>query len=310
MGGWNGQNGHSSGSDEHEPSEERGQAAWGAQGQGGSSPPWASAETQTSHTPPPWVPDRMRTDSTPFPVPPAPPVPPSPGPRRFLVILTAMAVLGAGVGAGVWFVTREGVTGAGGTPGPGVVVTTAPPKTSGTPGTTPPETPPESTTPPPSPVDSPPPSPATGYRVIEDPVGYTLFVPEDWTRRQEQGVKAPVVFYDDPADGRQLHIFLVTEDDDRDSLFQAENSPDFGLVHLNGYQALERDEGATWSELTYRYDDEDKGPRQVIDHRFKAAEDTYYAIRASGPEDMSLAQIREPLTQALSSFCLRDQLCL
>jgi hypothetical protein len=309
--------GYSSGSDEHEPSEDQGQAAWGAHGHGGSPPPWASAETQTSHTPPPWASAETRsamtpppwvagppqTGGAPMPPPPAYIPPPRPGPRRLLVILTAMAVLGSGIGAGVWFVTRDGATGAGATPGPGVVVTSPPPET------TPAETTPEPT-PSASPLDSPPPSPSTGYRRAVDPVGYTMFVPEDWIRRQEEGVKAPVVFYDAPDDGRQLHIFLVTEKNDRDSLFQAENNPDFGFVHQPGYQAIERDEGATWSELTYRYDDEDKGPRQVIDHRFKVAEDTYYAIRASGPEDMSPALVREPLTTALSSFCLRGRPCV
>lgn len=321
--------GYSSGSDEHEPSEERGQAAWGTQGHGGSPPPWASAETQTSHTPPPWAAAEPQSPvtqppwasaqtqigGTPLPLPPPPstygyqppPAPPSPatGPRRLLVILTAMAVLGSGIGAGVWFLTRDGSTSTGATPGTSVAVTT----TSPPPESTPPPTPPAST-PPVSPLESPPPSPAVGYRRAQDPVGYTLFVPEDWIRRQKAGEKAPVVFYDDPDDGRQLQIFLVTEVDAATSLRTAENDPSFGFARQPGYQALDREEGDTWSELSYRYDDEDKGPRQVIDHRFQASGDTYYAIRASGPEDLPLALVREPLGNALSSFCLRDEPCL
>jgi hypothetical protein len=325
------EHGYSSGSDEHEPSEERGQAAWGTQGHGGSPPPWASAETQTSHTPPPWVAAEPRSpepqppwasaqtqiSGTPLPLPPPPaygyqppPAPPSPatGPRRLLVILTAMAVLGSGIGAGVWFLTRDGSARPGATPGTSVAVTTSQAPQTTAPPTAPPTSPPS--TPSVSPLESPPPTPAVGYRRAQDPVGYTLFVPEDWIRRQKAGEKAPVVFYDDPDDGRQLQIFLVTETDAATSLRTAENDPSFGFARQPGYQALDREEGDTWSELSYRYDDEDKGPRQVIDHRFRASADTYYAIRASGPEDLPLALVREPLGNALSSFCLRDEPCL
>ncbi|KKD04669.1 hypothetical protein [Streptomyces sp. WM6386] len=315
MSGWNG---YSSGSDEHEPSEDRGQAAWGAQGQG-SSPPWASAETQTSHAPPPWASAQARPEMTPpwaapppqtggTPYPPPPPtyvpLPPPPGPRRLLVILTAMAVLGSGIGAGVWFLTRDGSTSPGATPGTSVAVTTSPPSTPPAEITTP------ASTPPVSPLESPPPTPATGYRSVEDPVGYTLFVPEDWIRRQKEGEKAPVVYYDAPADGRQLQIFRLSEDSPADSLRLAENDPGYGFARQRGYQALERDEGETWSELTYRYDDEDKGARRVVDHRFEAADGEFYAIRASGPETTSAAQIREPLTAALGSFCPATGTCL
>ncbi|MFF7448579.1 MULTISPECIES: hypothetical protein [unclassified Streptomyces] len=332
-------NGYSSGSDEHEPSEERGQAPWGPHGQAGSAPPWASAETQTSPAPPlwaappqqspptpPWSSALPRTGGTPHPLPPPPyPQPPPPayvppqaappsvsGPRRVLLVLTATAVLGSGIGAGVWFLTREGATGTGATPGTSVAVTTSAPTepSAVTEPSAPSGTTPAATTPPASPLASPPATPGSGYRLAEDPVGYTVFVPEDWTRRQKQGEKAPVVFYDAPADGRQLQIFRLSEDSPADSLRLAENSPDFGFVRQRGYQALERDKGGTWSELTYRYDDEDSGARQVIDHRFRAADGESYAIRASGPEELSPALVREPLTAALGSFCPGEGPCL
>jgi hypothetical protein len=206
------------------------------------------------------------------------------------VILTAMVVLGSGIGAGVWFLTRDGAVGTGATPGPSVVVTTSAP-TPATPSATTLQSPPAS------------PAPTPGYRLAEDPVGYSIAVPEGWTRRQKQGEKAPVVSYDAPADGRRLQIFRLAEDSPAESLHQAENDPGFGFARQPGYQALERDEDTTWSELSYRYDDEDQGPRQVIDHRFEAADGTFYAIRASGPEDLPRAEIREPLTMALSWFC-------
>ncbi|MFJ3665471.1 hypothetical protein ACIPSE_03345 [Streptomyces sp. NPDC090106] len=318
MSGWNGDGeGHSSGSDERAPSEEQGQAAWGAVPPWASAetqtsaapPPWASAETRASRTPPPWASAETGTAQTPppwaaVPPPPAPspyvppPSPPSspPAVRRLLVIVAVTAVLGAGTGAGVWFLTREGATGPVAAPGTGVAATTSRPPAS------PLESP--SRNPSPGPSLSPEPSePAAGYRRVRDPVGYTLVVPAGWVRRQTQGEKAPVVFYDDPDGGRQLQIFLVTEDDPASSLRKAETDPGYGFAHQPGYQVLARDEGATWSELAYRYDDEDKGPRQVVDHRFRAPGGDSYAIRSSGPGALPVALVREPLAMALDSFC-------
>ncbi|KMS67513.1 hypothetical protein ACM01_42505 [Streptomyces viridochromogenes] len=282
MSGWDGNSGgngsgHSSGSwSEHEPSEERGQAAWAAR-EPIVPPPWASARTQTFA-------------STPPPVPAPPPVPPSsPRARRLLLVLVAAAVLGAGVGAGVWFLIRDEspLTGAGTNPLPGVVTTTPPAPT------------PNSS----SPSLSPSSSSIPGYRRAQDPVGYTLHVPEGWIRSQRQGEKAPVVFYDAPDDGRSLQIFGLAEDTPAESLDLAENDPGYGYANQPGYRALDRAAAARWSELTYRYDDEDRGPRQVIDHRFEATDGTLYAIRAAGPAELAPDLVREPLTTALESFC-------
>ncbi|MFE7269058.1 hypothetical protein [Streptomyces sp. NPDC057623] len=279
MSGWDGNgSGHSSGSfSEHEPSEERGQAAWAAQ-EPVVPPPWASARTQTSSSLPP----RLPAPPPPTPVPPPVP-PPSPRARRLLLVLVAAAVLGAGVGAGVWFLLREGspLTGAGSTPLPGVVATTPPTPNS----------------------PSPPASSLPGYRRAQDPVGYSLHIPQGWIRSQRQGEKAPVVFYDAPDDGRSLQIFALAEGTPAESLDLAENDPGYGYANQPGYRALDRAAAAGWSELTYRYDDEDKGPRQVIDHRFEATDGTLYAIRAAGPAELAPGLVREPLTTALESFC-------
>ena len=281
MSGWDGNgSGHSSGSwSEHEPSEERGQAAWAAQ-EPIVPPPWASAQTQTFSAPPP-VP---APTPAPGPVPAPPPAPPSPPrARRLLLVLLAAAVFGAGVGAGVWFLIRDDSarTGAGSTPMPGVVATTPPAPT----------------------PNSPSPSSVPGYRRAQDPVGYTLHIPEGWIRSQRQGEKAPVVYYDAPDDGRSLQIFALAEDTPAESLDLAENDPGYGYANQPGYRALDRASAAGWAELTYRYDDENQGPRQVIDHRFEAADGTLYAIRAAGPAELAPDLVREPLTTALESFC-------
>ncbi|MGW0080488.1 hypothetical protein [Streptomyces sp. NPDC003393] len=228
---------------------------------------------------------------------------------RVLAALAAAAVLGAGTGAGVWYVLlRDGATGSSAGPATGVAVTTSSPASSplpsspdsadpgnddGTPGTDPGQD---------ASVRSPA-APASGYRRAQDPVGYTLDVPEGWTRRQKQGEKAPVVYYDSPSDGRQLQIFAVTEDSPAASLDLAENDPGYGFARQPGYEALDRDSGPAWVELTYRYDDADKGPRRVVDHRFRAADGTLYALRVSGPAALPTARVRVPLTAALNSFC-------
>jgi hypothetical protein len=293
----NGWDGYSSGSGaEHEPSEERGQASWSAP-EPGSPPPWASAETQTSQSPPPWA-------ATPAPPPTWTPPPeyataPVPaaghGVRRLLLALTVTVVLGAGAGGGFWYLTRDhnGGTGTGTGAGPAtsVSVTTSAPQTT-----------PPATTASASPLSSAS-SAAAGYRTAKDPIGYTVDVPQGWTRREKQGEKAPIVYYDSPDDGRQLQIFEVSEKTPAESLDLAENDPGYGFARQPGYQALGRTYGDTWAELSYRYDDQDKGARQVVDHRFTASDGTLYAIRVSGPETLSPTLVREPLVKAVGSFC-------
>ncbi|GAA3815374.1 hypothetical protein GCM10022403_056190 [Streptomyces coacervatus] len=285
MSGWDG---YSSGSGAgHEPSEDRGQAAWNAQQP---PPDWASAETQVNATPP-WS------------APPPAPYPHPPVPRRrtglLLAALTAAVVLGAGLGAGIWLVVRDHSTGTGATPAASISVTAT-------------TTPPQSPTP--TPTSTPTASasllasssPSAGYRRAQDPVGYGIDVPQGWNRRQKQGQLAPVVYYDAPADGRRLQIFQVSESTPYESLTLAETDPGYGFSQQPGYRVIERDRGDTWAELSYRYDSDeqgDKGARQVIDHRFRAADGTLYAIRSSGPGNLDPELVREPLAMAVRSFC-------
>ncbi|MCT9084535.1 hypothetical protein [Streptomyces fulvoviolaceus] len=301
MSGWNG---YSSGSGaEHEPSEERGQAAW-TSGQTGFPPPWSSAETQTSFTPPwataetqasltpPWVTAETQASLTPpWALPASVSAPPARhGVRRALVAFAVSVLLGVGVGVGVWLLIRDTSVGSGSGAGPG-----AGPAASVT-----------ATTPPP---DSNSPSTAVGYRRTEDPIGYAVEIPAGWARTEKQGRLAPVVTYDAPADGRRLQIFRLTEATPAESLDLAENDPGYGFSRQPGYQVLDRASGADWSELSYRYDDTDLGPRQVVDHRFEAADGTLYAIRSTGPENLTPELVRTPLTRAVDSFCPAGREC-
>ncbi|MFD7875476.1 hypothetical protein ACFV5G_15450 [Streptomyces sp. NPDC059766] len=239
---------------------------------------------------------------------------------RLLLVITATVVLGAGVGTGLWYLTRDPAT------RPGAAPTVAAPAAGGTAATdetaasadtadtaTTPAT--DATSAPPAdpaPAKSPaaPTGPAApGYGTVRDPVGYSVTVPEGWTRRQKQGELAPVVSYDSPDDGRRLQIFALAESTPAESLDLAEHDPGYGFARQPGYRVLDRRSDTAWSELTYRYDDADGGPRQVIDRRFRAADGTLYAIRSSGPENLAADLVRAPLTTAVASFCPSGARC-
>ncbi|MGW7382109.1 hypothetical protein [Streptomyces sp. NPDC054794] len=263
--------------------------------------PWASAETYVSVPVPPI--DGGTAGPTPLGQPGWTPPQQTPsygagtgstaGPRgagRALAVI-AVLVVAVGTALGVWYVGRGDDTGpaARGSAGGGAGVSA-----SGS-----------SDGPSASTLGS---SPPSGYRAQRDPVGYTLNVPDGWQRRQKHGEKAMVVFYDAPSDGRQLQIFELSESTPAESLDLAENA-DYGYSHQPGYQSLDRTSGDSWAELSYRYDDRDKGARQVIDHRFQAADGTLYAIRSSGPEDLPAAEVRTPLDAAVASFCPTGASC-
>ena len=238
-----------------------------------------TAQTQTSFAPP-WATGGL----TPAPAAPAP------APHRVRRVLAALAVavlVGVSVGVGVWWFLRDASLGTGTRtgvgPAPSVTASSSP-----------------------SPSDTP---LASGYRRVQDPVGYTVDVPRGWARSQKQGRSAPVVVYDAPADGRRLQVFRIAEDTPAQSLDLAENDPGYGFARQPGYRVLDRARGTTWAELVYRYDDAELGARRVVDHRFQAADGTLYAIRATGPASLTPALVREPLTRALSSFCPADTEC-
>ncbi|MFC8428870.1 hypothetical protein [Streptomyces sp. NPDC057253] len=211
--------------------------------------------------------------------------------RRVFAALVVAVLVGVAVGAGVWFLLRDTSLGSRSGAGPAPKVTAS---SSARPSSTSP-----SSAATPTPVSS----AAAGYRRTEDPVGYSIDVPRGWTRTEKQGQAAPVVVYDAPADGRRLQIFRIAEDTPAQSLDLAENDPGYGFARQPGYQVLDRASGTTWAELAYRYDDTDLGARQVVDHRFQAADGTLYAIRATGPATLAPALVRDPLTRALTSFC-------
>jgi len=226
--------------------------------------PWSVWSTAETQTS--LTPPPWASPLTPLPAPTPAPAPVSDRRAWRLVLAVVLAVvLGAGAGGGVWYVTHGRVN-----------HDREHVAASGT---------------------------SPSYRTVQDPAGYTLDVPKNWTRTERQGAKAPVVTYDSPDGTRRLQIFRVSEKSPAESLDLAENDPGYGFARQPGYQVIDRATGPSWAELTYRYDDQDKGGRRVIDRRFEAGDGSLYAIRSSGPASLDPAVVRAPLTAALGSFC-------
>jgi hypothetical protein len=245
----------------------------------------------------------------------------SPWPRTTAVIVLA-ALLGGGAGFGVWALSRDhGTTrttstnGSTSTPpsvsaaGPGDDGNTAPagPKQSGADanggsgGDADPGMAPE-------------PGGAPGYVRSDDPAGFTVVVPAGWDRTAKTPKDKPtVVTYDSPDGSRTLQLFLVSEGTPAESMDLAENE-DYGFARLPGYRVVERsaaDDDSSYSEIVYRFDGEgDAGPRQVIDHRFRTADDKIYGVRLSAPESTPLDELREPVTMVATSLCPTGATCV
>ncbi|MEU6801763.1 hypothetical protein [Streptomyces neyagawaensis] len=152
---------------------------------------------------------------------------------------------------------------------------------------------------------------APGYVRSEDPAGFTVDVPSGWTRTAKQPDGKPaVVTYKSPDGTRVLQLFEVMEESPAASMDDAENA-NYGFARLPGYRVLDRSEEDVYSEVVYRFDGESgAGPRRVIDHRFLAPDGKPYGVRFSAPESTSLTDLREPVTNAVTSLCPTGTTCV
>ena len=220
--------------------------------------------------------------------------------RRLLPVIVAVAVLAGGLGGGLWALTREGTSDGGGArggpAGPAVTVTATPGAPSDGAYATGDEGPAAA---PGSPAA---PAPPPGYSRVADPLGYSVDVPVGWVRARTEGKLAPVVTYTAPGGDRRLMVFEVKEVTAAESSAQAQDIAE-GFA---GYRFLDRRSGADWSEFSYRYDSRLNGVVQTVDHRFRAADGTPYAIVAGSPAGTDLA---EQLRTAVDSFCPRGADC-
>ncbi|WP_425830402.1 hypothetical protein [Streptomyces fractus] len=244
-------------------------------------------------SPPPPRPEYAPPAPWPGPEPQEPsPSPPGRG-RRFALVILAAAVFGAAVATGAVLMTR------GDDPVPD-------PK----PNPTSPKPIHSSPTPPPSPTPSPSGELPAGYRQVKDAAGFTLAVPDDWDRSEnEQGV-----FYTSSDEASLIQVFTITEPDTTplQSLRVAAGNLSTSLSK-DGYEQSSlketpAPEGASddvtddAAELVYAYDSEKLGARRkVVDLAFTAQDGTQYAVLVAGPETEWPAQ-KARLATVLSRF--------
>ncbi|MGY3338325.1 hypothetical protein ACVW0K_004424 [Streptomyces filamentosus] len=144
--------------------------------------------------------------------------------------------------------------------------------------------------------------PPPGYRAQEDLKGFTIAVPEDWNRTEnEQGV-----FFNAP-DGKSLVQVYVIQDAGMTPYEALRGASAQGRADKPGYEELslgpvtgEPGAPADAAELVYAYDREG-GRRKVVDRAFTAADGNHYAVLVAGPEGDWPLQ-RERLRVALDFF--------
>ncbi|MFD8573496.1 hypothetical protein [Streptomyces sp. NPDC059639] len=255
----------------------------------------AGSGPATMSSPPPPRPDfAPPPTSWPEPELTGPAAPPTGRNRRYALVLVGAAVLGAAVATTVTLVGR------GDDPGPDPKPTRAAAATS---------TP---TTSPPGPTASATPSTTgelpSGYREVTDETGFTLAVPDDWNRTEnEQGV-----FYKSSDKTSLIQVFTI-EEPDTTPLASLSTASETLSTANPGYEEVSLEEttapdGASEAvtddaaELVYAYDSEELGARRkVVDFSFTAQDGTQYAVLVAGPDTDWPAQ-RDRLTTVLSRF--------
>ncbi|MGK5631480.1 serine/arginine repetitive matrix protein 2 [Streptomyces sp. URMC 123] len=226
--------------------------------------------------------------------------------RRRVTALLLAVVLCAGLGVGGWLLSRDD-GGSDGADGPSDRVTAAAsesgPEEEPSPweGTDDPTDPGADETPTGPPSDGPAfTAPPSGFREVSDPAGFTLMVPEGWTRSEDDDS----VFYTSADDRELLQIYplLGPEGTPYESLVETERQ----VSERPGYQriALTRSgtEDTAPAYLEYAYDHAELGRRRVLDQAFVAPDGVQYAVLAAGPAEDWPAQ-RNVHTVALASFC-------
>ncbi|MFI8102411.1 serine/arginine repetitive matrix protein 2 [Streptomyces sp. NPDC086023] len=224
--------------------------------------------------PHPSVPPRYGPTGGPF-VPPPPPPPPRPAGQGWLTPLTAgvaVAALAAGA-AVVWFVQRGDGAPA---PRPSTTLSSAPvspTEATGEASPTPSDPPSDQASPSPSP------SAPAGYRVVDDPAGFRIAVPEGW-RREE--LKAGV-FYRSADRTSLVQVFRVNEpgmtplEAVQGASEQLSANPGFTQIEIG-------DRGDGSAELVYEYDSAETGSRRRgVERVLTTPDGRMYAVLVAAP---------------------------
>ncbi|MFE6100567.1 hypothetical protein ACFVQ4_11450 [Streptomyces laurentii] len=225
---------------------------------------------------------------------PGPPEPPTPGPsRHVLVAAVAAAVLVAG-GIGGWLLwgrdggdggrTGHGASAAAGASAPGSDSASAPPSDSASP----------------SPSDSDSASadattPPIGYRLVEDEDGFTVAVPEGWSRTTAGGS----VFFNAPDDSSLMQVFEIGEPGL--SPYEALKTVSRDVAKNPDFEQISLEEtGVDEAELVYAYH-RSEGRRQVVARAFVGDDAVRRIVLVGGP-DTDWPKQREILDTALRYF--------
>ena len=146
-----------------------------------------------------------------------------------------------------------------------------------------------------------------GYERVEDEEGWSLDVPEGWTRKVVAGEgRTTVVDYESGDGAHSLRVFWVEDSSPYESARLADR---FLKDEATAYQRIGLDrlpaDGAANNDtarLEYAYEDKKSGERRrTVDERFEAADGEFYAVAGTGPEDDDT--VREFTAAGVSSFC-------
>lgn len=141
-----------------------------------------------------------------------------------------------------------------------------------------------------------------GYEQVDDPAGFTLDVPEEWTRSTSG---ASSIHYTSPEGEHLIQIYTVDASDGTpyDALSATESTvsghDDYTLIDLSRTDDGPQDDAA---RLEYTYLRDNGVTRHVVDRAFTAADGTQYALLVAGPDDDWQA-CEDVFRTVVDSFC-------
>ena len=156
----------------------------------------------------------------------------------------------------------------------------------------------------PSPSVSSSPGSPPGYTARHDSRGFTVDVPEGWTRSEESRDDGVQVFY--TSDDQRSLIQIGVVPDQAATPYDAFTATEDSLRGRAGYTLdhLTRldDTSDGPVELEYSYRNDQFGPRRVIDRGFTGPDGTFYAILVGGPP-ADWEHLLTVYNTATGSFC-------
>jgi eukaryotic-like serine/threonine-protein kinase len=123
-----------------------------------------------------------------------------------------------------------------------------------------------------------------GFRLHTDPTGFTVAVPDSWTRSTE----GPRTYFNDPDSGRFLLVDQTTEPKDDPLTDWQANEPSVA-ARLSGYEriSLDRVEYRGWNTADWEFTwDGRNGQIHVLNRNIRVSDERAYALYWSVPESL------------------------